>query len=122
MTSLLKRGSSGAAVRDLQSLLNAAGAVPLLLVDGDFGFKSEIAVRAFQQAAGLVIDGIVGSQTLAALKQATTPAKPGRQEPDKSAKAHKQVMIFATRALKDADPMPADVTADELWPSTVSQA
>lgn len=33
-----------------------------------------------------------------------------------AAMAHKQVMIFAARTLKDADPLPADVTADELWP------
>lgn len=61
MTSLLKRGSSGAAVRDLQSLLNAAGA------PGDFGVRTETAVRAFQRAVGLVIDGIVGAQKLTAL-------------------------------------------------------
>lgn len=84
MTSSLKRSSTGAAVRELQALLNAAGAVLPLLIDGDFGAKTEIAVRAFQKTAGLVVDGIAGVQTLTALKQATTPSKPGRPEPDKS--------------------------------------
>ncbi|MEP9397932.1 N-acetylmuramoyl-L-alanine amidase [Mesorhizobium sp. KR2-14] len=87
MTSFLKRGSLGAAVRELQFLLNAAGAAPQLLVDGGFGAKTEVAVRAFQVAVGLVVDGIAGAQTLQALKRATEPAKPGRPEPDKSAMA-----------------------------------
>lgn len=47
MTSLLKRGSSGAVVPELQELLNATGAAPQL-VDGDFGAKSDVSARAFQ--------------------------------------------------------------------------
>ncbi len=87
MTTLLKRGSRGAAVRDLQAMLNAQTIIGMadLAVDGDFGAKTDAAVRAFQDAAGLVVDGVAGRQTLTALKQATTPAKPGRPEPDKSA-------------------------------------
>jgi N-acetylmuramoyl-L-alanine amidase len=69
----------------LQAWLNAAGAK--LPVDGDFGPATETAVEAFQSAHGLVPDGIVGSQTRTALKQAITPAKPGKPEPDKSAMA-----------------------------------
>ena len=85
MATLLKRGSRGAAVRDLQTMLNAAGATPKLTVDGDFGPATDKAVRAFQQRAELVVDGIVGSQTRTALKRAIEPIKPGRAEPDKSA-------------------------------------
>lgn len=97
MTTLLKRGSRGAAVRDLQTMLNAAGA--RLAVDGDFGPATDAAVRAFQKQAGLVVDGIVGPQTTTALKQATTPAKPGKPEPDKSAMASPAVPagVQATR-------------------------
>lgn len=47
MTSLVKRSSSGAVALELQALLNAAGAVPQLLVDGDFGAETDVAVRAF---------------------------------------------------------------------------
>lgn len=83
---ILKRGSKGAAVKALQSLLNTAGAVPPLNLDGDFGFKTEIAVRAAQQRLGLVIDGKAGPQTMTALRRATTPPKANaRPEPDKSA-------------------------------------
>ncbi len=87
MTALLRRGSKGAAVRSLQVDLNSAGAIPGLVVDGDFGPATERAVRGFQQRSGLVVDGIVGLQTRAALRQVTAPVKPGRPEPDKSAMA-----------------------------------
>ncbi|MBB3980077.1 peptidoglycan hydrolase-like protein with peptidoglycan-binding domain [Rhizobium azooxidifex] len=87
MSTLLVVGSRGAAVRDLQTMLNAAGASPKLKTDGDFGGLTETAVRLFQERAGLVVDGRVGTQTLTALKRATAPVVPGRPEPDKSAMA-----------------------------------
>lgn len=85
MPTPLKRGSKGIAVKELQSLLNAAGASPKLGVDGDFGGETLKRVIAFQIRVGLEPDGKVGKQTMTALKQATTPVKPGRPEPDKSA-------------------------------------
>lgn len=86
MATLLKRGSKGAAVRELQELLNRLSHWPgKLVVDGDFGAATESAVRTLQGMHGLVIDGIAGPQTLAALKAAATPAKSGKPEPDKSA-------------------------------------
>lgn len=85
MATMLQHGSKGAAVKDVQRLLNAAGASPPLIVDGDFGDKTVSAVFGFQNAHGLVIDGKVGVQTLTALKQATTAPKPSKPEPDKTA-------------------------------------
>ncbi|MGY6709688.1 MAG: peptidoglycan-binding protein [Rhizobiaceae bacterium] len=85
MTTLLRRGSKGAAVRELQSLLNLAGAQPQLVADGDFGPATDRAVRAFQDKFGLVVDGLAGPQTMVALRLADAPRKPGRAEPDKSA-------------------------------------
>lgn len=65
-TSLLKTGSTGTAVTNLQKTLNlygfSAGAV-----DGQYGPKTTAAVKAFQQAAGIKVDGIAGPQTLSAL-------------------------------------------------------
>ncbi len=58
--SLLKLGSCGAAVRDLQARLDVAS-------DGRFGPLTEAAVRAFQRAASIAVDGIVGPATRAAL-------------------------------------------------------
>jgi N-acetylmuramoyl-L-alanine amidase len=88
MTAILKLGSRGAAVRELQTMLNQAGASPALIVDDDFGNRTDKAVRAFQERFGLVVDGKVGAQTRTAIKQAITPVKPGRAEPDKSAMQH----------------------------------
>jgi N-acetyl-anhydromuramyl-L-alanine amidase AmpD len=63
----LKRGSKGTAVVELQQRLNARGAEPLLKVDGDFGEKTDTAVRAFQQTHALNATGIVEQETWAAL-------------------------------------------------------
>lgn len=59
---VLKVGSKGAAVKELQALLG-------ITVDGDFGAFTEKSVRAFQKANGLVVDGVAGSYTLAKLKE-----------------------------------------------------
>lgn len=83
MATVLKHGSKGAAVKDVQRLLNAVGRN--LYDDGDFGQRTEDEVKAFQSSHGLVVDGKVGPQTLAALKQASAAPKPGRSEPDKQA-------------------------------------
>jgi peptidoglycan hydrolase-like protein with peptidoglycan-binding domain len=58
---LLRRGDSGPAVQTLQEKLNARGAA--IGADGEFGPATVAAVIAFQTAAGLKADGIVGGQT-----------------------------------------------------------
>jgi peptidoglycan hydrolase-like protein with peptidoglycan-binding domain len=59
---VLKNGSSGPAVRDLQEALKALGYDPGP-VDGAFGAKTESAVKKFQQAREIAADGIVGRVT-----------------------------------------------------------
>ena len=61
----LRHGDRGQAVLQLQKQLNAQGAK--LFADGDFGAKTEAAVRAYQRKVGLVADGIAGPKTQAAL-------------------------------------------------------
>lgn len=74
---VLRQGAKGAAVVELQSLLNRAGASPALVVDGDFGARTSGAVLAFQRGRGLTADGIVGPQTWAALRGVqAAPAAP----------------------------------------------
>lgn len=68
---LLRRGSRGTAVRELQQRLNRVGAVPHVEPDGAFGGQTELAVRFFQQAHRLVNDGIVGRETNAMLDRET---------------------------------------------------
>jgi hypothetical protein len=61
----LRMGDTGEAVKGLQGQLVRHGAE--LIADGDFGPKTDAAVRAFQAARGLEVDGIVGPKTWAAL-------------------------------------------------------
>ena len=85
---LMRQGAKDAeAVRELQRLLNDAGAS--LRVDGLFGPATDAAVRAFQTRMGLTVDGIVGRQTWSTLRGAKTatvpppppPARPMTQTP-----------------------------------------
>lgn len=62
---ILKLGSRGDAVKELQQLLNKHGYK--LAVDGIFGQKTLAAVKSFQKSKGLVVDGIVGNKTWGAL-------------------------------------------------------
>lgn len=62
---LVKEGSQNHPVKTLQHLLRARGQP--VVVDGDFGPKTEASVRAFQSGRHLAVDGIVGSQTWSAL-------------------------------------------------------
>lgn len=64
---ILRRGSSGTAVRELQFYLYLLSAyessIPAVGIDGNFGAATENAVRAYQRFAGLTVDGIVGRAT-----------------------------------------------------------
>lgn len=55
------QNSSG--VRLIQGRLNTLGWRPLLTADGDFGTKTENAVKWFQRMFSLTVDGVVGPQT-----------------------------------------------------------
>lgn len=61
----LKQGSRGAAVKDLQQNLAKLGYK--LAADGIFGPKTDAAVRRFQADKNLVADGIVGPKTRSAI-------------------------------------------------------
>ena len=56
----LRRGANSDLVKEIQAKVGVN-------VDGDFGPKTEAAVREFQRTRGLVPDGIVGPRTWAAL-------------------------------------------------------
>ena len=59
---VLKNGSKGKNVKALQILLNGRG-YNCGTADGDFGAKTLAAVKAFQKAKSLEVDGIVGANT-----------------------------------------------------------
>jgi hypothetical protein len=71
MATMLRRGSSGAYVSELQAALNfhiRRPAIPLR-PDGIFGPKTEARLREFQAMARIQVDGIAGSETFRRLYQ-----------------------------------------------------
>jgi peptidoglycan hydrolase-like protein with peptidoglycan-binding domain len=65
----LRRGATGTDVAELQRDLNQwittahPAGLNVLATDASFGPLTEAAVSAFQQAHGLIVDGVAGSQT-----------------------------------------------------------
>ncbi|MCC5900245.1 MAG: peptidoglycan-binding protein [Phormidium sp. BM_Day4_Bin.17] len=59
---LLRIGSSGSEVRELQAILQLMGFYRGA-VNGEYGEQTARAVSAFQEAAGIDVDGVVGGQT-----------------------------------------------------------
>jgi len=78
---VLRLRSRGEQVKRLQAALAGKGFGPGP-VDGEFGPRTERAVREFQRAEGLEVDGIVGPQTWAALLGAGAGAN-GRRLSDR---------------------------------------
>ena len=72
---VLREGSSGDAVRQLQEALKELGHDPGA-VDGQFGAKTEAAVRAYQQERGIAVDGVVGPITWRNIDEAAEFDKP----------------------------------------------
>ncbi|MEO8524548.1 MAG: peptidoglycan-binding protein [Caldimonas sp.] len=70
---VLRRGSKGDAVVDLQRMLQKLGF--MLAADADFGVGTEVAVAAFQRGHRLDIDGMVGRDTWSALDVALKTLK-----------------------------------------------
>lgn len=76
---MLRMGSKGQRVRELQALLSRAGFK--VGVDGDFGQATRKAVSDFQRANGLDVDGVYGPKTEAALAEyrQSREEKPGAE-------------------------------------------
>lgn len=78
---ILKKGTSGEDVSKAQKALKALGydlgtfGEKADGVDGVLGSMTESAIKAFQAANGLKVDGIIGEETLAALEKAASTTK-----------------------------------------------
>jgi len=57
----METGHVGDDVKVLQQLLDDAGYY--VDVDGEFGYKTRTAVKAFQKAEAIQVDGVVGRET-----------------------------------------------------------
>ncbi|GFZ92128.1 peptidoglycan-binding domain-containing protein [Dyella caseinilytica] len=87
---MLKFGEQGEAVRELQRQLSKIGYHDIdgaPRADGAFGHRTRYAVEAFQYDYGLIVDGVVGPKTSAALKHAQHAHRVFRSSTDDSEQA-----------------------------------
>ena len=94
---VLRVGSSGSAVEQLQFWLNTLAqyesSIPSVTVDGVYGSGTAGAVRAFQRRYGLSVDGVVGRATWTELtisSAASSPTTAGPTLPGHSPAAGQQ--------------------------------
>lgn len=86
---LLSYGSSGDAVKELQTNLNTVGGYNLD-VDGGFGEKTKAAVVDYQKKNGLAVDGVVGDETNGSLAKALAAKTTAAAAPTKATSSTKQ--------------------------------
>lgn len=109
---LLSVGSQGSEVRRVQEALVKSGHLSGP-VDGEFGAMTHEAVRSFQQANRLKVDGKVGDQTLAALRRAQSDFQPVGGG---STQAIRRVPGFSTQQLSYVKEMAAAAKAAGIPP------
>lgn len=76
---VLRRGDSGPAIEKIQRALIFLGfPVPNVGANGIFGDETGVAVRSYQEARGLEVDGVVGPETIGSLDEEfyTGPSEP----------------------------------------------
>lgn len=81
---VLRRGDSGSAVKKVQeALIILRIPVPEAGASGIFGDETELAVRSYQEARGLKVDGVIGPETMGSLDEEfhTGPATEHRVSP-----------------------------------------
>jgi len=86
---ILREGSKGAAVSQLQRALADKGFNPGQ-IDGDFGPRTESALKSFQKSRGIEVDGVFGPQSRAAFSRGPSSGSDGApraNRPDNNPKA-----------------------------------
>jgi hypothetical protein len=67
---ILRRGDSDPAIAKIQEALIALGfPVPNVGANGIFGDETELAIRSYQEARGLTVDGVMGPETIGNLDE-----------------------------------------------------
>lgn len=90
----VQRGSQGAVVKELQTLLNQRGPVQLQ-VDGVFGSQTEFAVKVMQYRLFLTKDGIVGPKTWKALTAGYPVDMPVLRRGSRNAEVERLQQVFS---------------------------
>ncbi len=75
----LKQGAKGDAVKKVQQRLKALGYYSNS-IDGDYGYRTVEAVKAFQKKNGLTADGVCGESTLAKLNSSSAIGANGKTD------------------------------------------
>jgi peptidoglycan hydrolase-like protein with peptidoglycan-binding domain len=118
---IIKRGMVGAIVKALQTNLIALG---FLCgpdgADGDFGPNTEKAVKEFQEAHNLEVDGIVGDETYEAIENAiiNTPPQPIPTPTPTPRPQYKGVKIGSSSKDENGSyrgGQAGDQTSEEVW-------
>lgn len=104
----VEMGMSGSVVQSVQYMLIDAGYLSDG-ADGAFGPATQAAVKKFQADKGLEVDGIVGSQTMTALSEASGREIP--QEVGETNEYRKRLVMEATAYTTD-DPGSTGYTAN----------
>ena len=113
----LRNGSKGSDVKKLQNaLINAGYDVGTTGADGIYGSKTAAAVKAYQKANGLSVDGIAGKQTLGSL-YTTKPETPKTNNDTPTTKAD----VPTTPTFDGVDQKYVDMTQEEYKPSEKEQ-
>lgn len=112
----VSQGSSGDAVRAVQSQIHSRGDGAGIAVDGIFGPMTADAVKGFQELLGLTVDGIVGPATWNSLANGYLAAS----DPDTAAKLTFQAWSQNSQAGARKNATPAAVA--ELFTQTFSQS
>lgn len=93
----LSYGSSGEDVKKLQNALNSVGYS--LDVDGQFGPKTQAAVKDYQSKNNLTVDGIAGEKTWGSLNSKLSSGKKESKNPSskKTSKTSKSTKSYETK-------------------------
>lgn len=120
----LERGSRGDGVRKLQnSLISAGYSVGSTGADGIYGPNTERAVRNYQQAMGLQVDGIAGRETLGSLYGGEQTQMPTGYDPE--AEENYRQALAELEEMKGAKPQYAgtyEARLEELYNAMVNRA
>jgi peptidoglycan hydrolase-like protein with peptidoglycan-binding domain len=95
---LLKRGSSGQDILQLQQILIAAGFLKIDAPTMYFGAQTEAALKAYQTAHGLDAVGYTGPKTRVLLNQGTVPTASETASSTAMTDAQKQTLIATLEA------------------------
>lgn len=107
----VQSGATGPAVEAVQSQVDSR--VDILVIDGAFGPQTDAAVRSFQGATGLAVDGIVGPNTWNTLVNGYLTATSGNNAAQLVFQAWSQ--NNQAFALKNATPQAVSELFSQSW-------